>query len=118
MIRKTVIALALLGLASGCFVADELDSGQAIMDKNSPRGARAKAEAEAPRKAGAKDGDASGSIAETGREALASVEGWWNDLGKPEPDPNDEIVRCRVAGTIQYTLESNCRSRGGSPEGS
>jgi hypothetical protein len=112
--RPLAIALALAGLLiSGCFVVDELDSGQAQMDHNSARG-RPKPEEPAPRTRGGED---DGSIVDSGRDALASVEGWWDELGKPEPLPDDEIVQCRLHGSLQFTRESTCRARGGVPAG-
>jgi hypothetical protein len=45
------------------------------------------------------------------------VEGWWDELGKPEPLPDDEIVQCRLHGSLQFTRESTCRARGGVPAG-
>lgn len=99
-------------MASGCFVADELESGQAIMDKNSPRGAAKKEE---PKAASRKGKDDSGSVLDSGRDALASVESWWDELGEPEPPAEDGIVRCQVHGSLQFTRESDCRARGGHP---
>ncbi|MGH0037137.1 MAG: hypothetical protein ACQGVK_19105 [Myxococcota bacterium] len=126
---RILIVLALAGALGGCFVVDELDSGQASMDRNSPRG-KARAEsaaaegrsgARAARSArsahSARSGEDSGSVVDTGREALASVEGWWDELGEPEPLPDDEIVQCRLGGSVQFTLESTCRARGGVPKG-
>ena len=102
--RRILMSLALASLLSGCFVVDELDRGQAAMDRNSPRG-RAKAESPADP---ARAGEDSGSVVEAGREVLASVEGWWEELGEPEPLPDDEIVQCRLRGSLQFTRESTC----------
>lgn len=107
MARVVLSLLCCAWLCSGCFVFDELDRGEEILDTNSARGA---AVAEPEEK---KHDSSSIDLAKAGSEALGAVGAWWDDLRRPAPDPNDGIVRCRVNGDVQFTRESDCRSSGG-----
>jgi hypothetical protein len=109
--RWTVLLIAVILFAPGCFVFEELDKGQAIMEQHSPK---KKAEKEAPpptlpvRKKPEDEG------------LLASVQSWWKEhkraaeaASRPQRDPDDVPVRCRSGGNTQYLRKSDCLVRGG-----
>ena len=76
--RSRLIALGLvLGVLalSGCFVLDEIDSGQQVMKKHSPR-----VRAEEAKK---KQAPAAPAAEEEGTGLLASVKGWWSEMRSP-----------------------------------
>jgi hypothetical protein len=112
--RALLISL-IAALCCGCFVLDELDQGEVLMEQASSRGgankkkAAAEAEAQAPRpRAPAGKGAGDG--------LLDTAKGWWSKLSAPahtEPDPNDGVVRCRIDGSVQFMRASDCQVRGG-----
>jgi hypothetical protein len=105
---RLVLALALaLGLCTGCFVFDEIDSGREIMKKHSGRGPRGAAAAQAPAAAPAED---------EGPGLLARVQQFIaerREESAPERDPDDSIVSCELEDGTTFTYESDCLSRGG-----
>ena len=113
--RSRLIALGLvLGVLalSGCFVLDEIDSGQQVMKKHSPR-----VRAEEAKK---KQAPAAPAAEEEGTGLLASVKGWWSEMrspakaeGRPAWDPADVVVRCQLGNGTQFTRKSDCDVRGG-----
>jgi hypothetical protein len=95
--------LALLGLCvgmSGCFVFDELDAGEKIMEQNAPaQPAAAPAQPAAAPQAGA---------------------GWWasaKSLGDaPAATGNNAAVACTIGGSTRFMRRSDCLSQGGRPK--
>jgi len=110
--RWILVVALLASLCQGCFVFDELDKGQQIMDQHSPR-AREKAAkreeaAAAPRSARA------GAKQEEG--TLEGLKKWWKKKREPAPpkrDPDDGVVRCQIGKTTHFTRKSDCMLRGG-----
>ena len=107
--RWILVVALLASLCQGCFVLEELDKGQQIMDQHSPR-AREKAaqqeEASAAPRAGAKQEEGT----------LDGLKKWWKKKREPAPpkrDPDDGAVRCQIAGTTHFTRKSDCMLRGG-----
>src|SRR5437667_12410943 len=97
--------LALLVLCvcvSGCFVFDELDAGDKIMEQN----AKAKPAAAAP---------AQPAAAHQGGSA------WWanaKSLSDTPAEPGkDPAVACTVRGSTRFMRKSDCLSQGGQPKG-
>ena len=88
MVTRSLMLLLGVGLLLGCSAADDAGS-----------------EAAPPAKATA-----------ASSEVVDSVEQWWEDLGKPEADPNDATVKCHVDGTIRFTRLSDCKASGGWPD--
>lgn len=98
-------------LLCGCFVLDELDAGNAILDEH--RGTKPVAESEAkPGAEGEKPGPPTGTQ-------------WWskarslNRSAQPATDAGDPdaLVRCRIAGSQRFMRRVDCASQGGSAEG-
>ena len=113
---RVLLLLVICLFASGCFVFDEIDSGKAIMEKNSPKPkaggpnakagsaqakAIAKAKAGSPRQKGGKD--------------------WWataKSIDAPtDVDPADAStpVSCEVRGSTRFMRRGDCLSQGGRP---
>lgn len=109
--RLRLLALALVAmLASGCFVFEELEKGDKILDAHSPtRSAAAKKKAEEEAAAAGKQpadaGEKKKNWWETAR-TLSSAE------KKPSEDPH---VRCRLDGKERFMLQSDCLTQGGKP---
>lgn len=112
---RTLLISLIAALCCGCFVLDELDQGEVLMEQASSRGGAKKkaaaAEAEAPASRSRASAGSGG-----GDGFLDTAKGWWTKLSAPahtEPDPNDTVVRCRVDGSVQYMRASDCQVRGG-----
>ena len=103
---RWVLGLGSALLLCGCFVLDELDAGEKIMDSHSPTRS---AEAEAPA-APAADGEAAGP---------PTGQAWWSksrSLGeRVEAEPGDPKapIRCRIAGGTRFMRRGDCLSQGG-----
>lgn len=110
--RLRLLALALVAqLVSGCFVFEEIDKGNAIMDAASPtrnEAARKKAEAAAATGAPGKPADPN-----------EKKKSWWDGartLSSAEKAPSeDPHVRCRIEGKERFMLQSDCLTQGGKP---
>jgi hypothetical protein len=110
--RWILVVALLASLSQGCFVLEEIDKGQQIMDQHSPRAREKTAKQEeagpAPR-AGAKQEE----------KPFERLKKWWKEKrepGPPEPpkrDPDDVIVRCEIGGTMQFARKFDCMLRGG-----
>ncbi len=108
MRRFLVVASA--ALCWGCFVFDELDQGEKVMEQLGPGKNAARKQQPAP------------AVRETepakpsGPGALERLQAWWDQATAPEPvrrDPSDVIVRCRIDGSAQFMRKSDCQLRGG-----
>jgi len=103
--KLPVLVLAAL-LGSGCFVIDEIEAGRAIMEAHSP---------DEDKKAEAAEGPGAGSqqsarerLADYYAEQRAKASGPSKNL-----DPDDDVGRCRIGSTTQFTRRSDCRLRNG-----
>ena len=98
---------AALALPTGCFVLDEIDKGQKIMDQHSGRGAK---HAPEPAPEAAADSDEAPGV-------IARIQAFWEESRAeeaPERSPDDEIITCELhGGATTFTYESDCLSRGG-----
>ena len=108
MARLLLIAL-IACLTQGCFVWEELEKGEAIMDAHRPRNLD--------------DANEPAAVApleeEPGLVASLSqkLQAWWTSVRQPsapERDPNDVTVRCEINGRMHFTRKSDCNLRGGS----
>lgn len=95
------------GLLCGCFVFDELDAGEKMMEQNSPR---AKTAAAAGKPAAGKPADA---------DATPAGEAWWSTArsldARAETDPGDPdaAVSCRLRGATRFMRRADCVAQGG-----
>jgi hypothetical protein len=113
--RLRLLVLLLVALqGSGCFAFDELDKGNAILDAHSPTRNKnavehaAQAAGETPGKPGTGDPKL---------DPKAREKAWWGGArslssadAKPSSDPN---VRCRIAGSVRFTRQTDCLTQGG-----
>lgn len=110
--RWILVVALLASLCQGCFVLDEIDKGQRLMEQHSPRAreqaAKREEAAAAPRSARA------GAKQEEG--TLEGLKKWWKKKREPAPpkrDPDDGAVRCQIGRTTHFTRKSDCMLRGG-----
>ncbi len=106
--------LAAACLTSGCFVWDEIEAGQELMDQHRP--ARAKAEEDAAEQHPSED---------SAPGLVAKVKDWWSGLGSesdqatqrdsgPPPHPDDVLGTCDLGGSLTFMRKFDCQRRGGS----
>src|SRR5262245_3774786 len=100
MIRAALWVCA-CALLSGCFVVDELDAGQKILEENSPKKPAAPASAEAA-------------------PAAQGGQGWWANAkslsGRPAGEGESQVVSCSVGKAIKFMRKGDCLSQGGRPK--
>jgi hypothetical protein len=115
MLRLLVAGLSLV-ICLGCPILDELDKGNAEMDKYS-QGARKlkeKKEAEAKakqEKAGPGAVSKAGEAAANAKQAAAQ---WWSNAKSLTPDEADaNIVRCILPDGEQFMARHDCQMRAG-----
>ena len=107
--RHLALAIAAVFLLSGCFVLEELEKGEAIIDAHSPN-----------RKKRLKEEEEALAAAEAEKQPTASqkMAEWWDDaqsLGPRSDDTAaaDPMVNCQLAGGTRFTRRSDCLVRGG-----
>jgi hypothetical protein len=109
MRRLRLAALLLVALlGSGCFVLDELDAGNEIMDSHSAtRNKNAKAAAE--KAAAEKQGEP--------QDPKERQKTWWDSATSlssadqaPKEDPH---IRCRIEKSERFMRQSDCLTQGG-----
>jgi hypothetical protein len=112
MARLLALGLVLVACL-GCPILDELDKGNAEMDKYS-QGAKKlkeKKEKEAAEKA-AKSG--AGAVKTAAGDAKQSASQWWSNARSLAPDEaDDNIVRCILPGGEQFMARHDCQMRSG-----
>lgn len=110
---KRILLIALLAsLCQGCFVFDELDKSEQIVDHYSPAARKKAAQQEEAREA-SRSAHA-GTKQEEG--ILEGLKKWWAKKREPAParrDPKDVVVRCQIGGSTNFTRKSDCVLRGG-----
>ena len=98
MTRRLALLVLCIGM-SGCFVFDELDAGEKIMEQN----AKAKPAA-APAQPAA---------------AHQTGSGWWANAKSLRDTPaepgNNPAVACAIGGSTRFMRKSDCLSQGGRP---
>ena len=117
MFRLATILLSALWL-SGCFIAEEIRQGDALIEQHSvgwrekKKGIQkaeeetAKAEAETQ----------SHQALNAGPGVKSKLKDWWHETVEEEPvkvDPDDKVVSCKIAGKTQFLRESDCQLRRG-----
>jgi len=115
MLRLLAAALA-LAFGLGCPILDELDKGNAEMDKYS-QGAqklKAKKEKEASEKAAKSGPSAVQTASGAAEQAKQSASQWWSNARSLAPDEADgNIVRCILPGGEQFMARHDCQMRSG-----
>jgi len=112
--KRLAVYIAAVFLLSGCYVWDELEQSEAMMDAYSPNAKKRKEEEEAARAA---------AEAENQPSASERAAEWWDGARSLGPRPDDApsadpMVSCRLGGSVRFTKRSECISRGGSlPKG-
>ncbi len=118
LFRLLVLALLATGL-SGCFVLDELEWGQAELERyggNSEGRPAASPQAAAP-KATAPEA-AKPDSSSSWKEKVPDVSEWWKEARTITSGPkNTNIVGCRLNGAVSFMRVDECRARGGQVEG-
>ena len=110
--RWILLVTLLASLCQGCFVLEEIDKGQQIMDQHSPRAREKQVQQEEP-SAGRSSARAGANREEGTLEALRK---WWKKKREPAPperDLDDVVVRCQIGGSMHFTRKSDCMLRGG-----
>jgi len=111
--RRILACLLVLWLGSGCFVFDELERGEEILDKHASRERR---EAEARKKQAAEAEAEGGSEPSLVADLGGRVRTWWDERNEPkapEQDPDNVVVRCELRGQARFTRKFDCLSQGG-----
>jgi hypothetical protein len=98
MIRKIAL-LVICVCASGCFVFDELDAGEKIMEQNAAVKPAAPAQPTAAHQTGS---------------------GWWANAKSlsdtPAEPSSDPAIACMVGKSMRFMRKSDCLSQGGRPQ--
>ncbi len=117
MFRLAAILLSSLWL-SGCFVADEIRKGDALIEQHSvgwrKKQERTKQAEEEAAKAEAETQNHQARNAGPGVKTKLSE--WWRETVEEEPvkaDPSDKIVSCTIGGKLQFLRKSDCEIRRG-----
>lgn len=106
-LRVLLVGLLAL-LLSGCFVLDELDEGQRLMDQHAGKGVKKEEEAAAAEPTAPAGGSGGAKAFDPSR--------WWKSARSLGPEKKDKsIVRCELPGGSQFMREPDCLMRGGRP---
>jgi hypothetical protein len=103
---------------SGCFVADEIRQGDALIEQHSV-GWREKKKSmqQAEEETEKAEAEAQSLKARnTGPGVKDKLSDWWRETVDEEPvksNPNDKIVSCNIGGKQQFLRESDCQLRRG-----
>ena len=117
MSRLTAILLSSLWL-SGCFIAEEIRQGDALIEQHSvgwrekKKGIQ-KAEEETAK---AETETQSQRARNAGPGVKSKLSDWWQETVEEEPvktDPNDKVVSCTIGGKVQFLRKSDCQLRRG-----
>jgi hypothetical protein len=112
--RRILVVTLLASLCQGCFVFEEIEKGQQIMDQHSPK-VRAMKEQKEKETAASKTARAGARQEEEGG-ILDDLQQWWQKSREPAPPergPDDVVVRCQIGGSMHFMRKSNCKIRGG-----
>ncbi len=117
MFRLAAILLSSLWL-SGCFIAEEIRKGDALIEQHSVGWREKKKSMQQAEEEAAKDeAEAQSHQAKnTGPGVKDKLSDWWHETVDEEHvkvDPNDKIVSCKIGGKLQFLRESDCQLRRG-----
>ena len=117
MLRLVAILSSALWL-SGCFIAEEIRQGDALIEQHSvgwrekkkgieqAKAEDAKAEAEAQ----------SQKAQNSGPGVPDKLADWWHETVDEEPvkvNRDDKLVSCKIGGTVKFVRKSDCQVRRG-----
>jgi hypothetical protein len=119
MLRLLAILLCALWL-SGCFIADELRKGDALIEQHSVGWRKKKeriqqAEAEAAKVEAEREAQLQ-QARNTGPGVQDKLNEWWHETVDEDPvkvNSSDAIVSCTIGGKVQFIRESDCAVRRG-----
>ena len=117
MFRVSAILLSSLWI-SGCFVAEEIRQGDALIEQHSvgwreKKKGMEQAEEEAAK---AEAETQSHQARNAGPGVKSKLSDWWRETVEEEPvkvDPNDKVVSCTIGGKMQFIRKSDCQIRRG-----
>ncbi|HXV36013.1 MAG TPA: hypothetical protein VEC18_02625 [Myxococcota bacterium] len=117
MLRVTAILLCSLAL-SGCFIADEINKGDALIEQHSVgwRNKKKQAQQAEQQAADAEANDQAAQAAGARPGVSDKLSEWWRDTVEERPvsvDPSDALVRCEIGGGTQFLRRSDCELRRG-----
>lgn len=104
---RLVICILTALACSGCFVLDEIEQGQAIMEEHTPKSASP---------AGPAKADSPEGTGKSARQRLAEYYAEQRARAQAptrSDDPGDAIGRCRIGGSTKFLRRSDCQLRGG-----
>jgi hypothetical protein len=99
--------LLLACLCCGCFVFDELEAGEKMMEQNSPK------------KPGAEAAAATAAAGDAEKPGPPTGQAWWsgarslNAPAEAKPGDPDAPVRCKLGGGTRFMRRGDCLSQGG-----
>ena len=97
---------------SGCFVLDEIDAGMEIMEAHTPQDQKKKKNVDPA--TGLQRGGGGGHLG--ARKRLSDYYAEQRAKAAPRStskDPEDQMVRCEIAGATHFTRRRDCNVRGG-----
>ena len=108
---STVLLAGLCLSGTGCWVLEEIDKGQAILEHHSSAPKNKAAEEADGAKSGG--GFSLAALKERGADAFKDISGRVEEALKKEPDPENVVVRCWIEGRMEYARKFDCQSKGG-----
>lgn len=117
MLRIAAILSSALWL-SGCFVAEEIRQGDALIEQHSVGWREKKKGIEEAEEAAAKAEaeTLSNQARNTGPGVQDKLADWWHETVDEEPakvDPDDKLVSCEIRGKLKFVRKSDCQLRRG-----
>jgi hypothetical protein len=100
---RRLLVILVSTLCWGCFVLDEIDSGQKEMDRYDSKNK-------------GKTGEAAAAPQEKQMSSAERARAWWDKARTFEPRADDEksdIVSCKVDGTTRFMSQADCTNSGG-----
>lgn len=101
---------------SGCFVADEIRHGDALIEQHSVGWRKKKAGLQQAEKEAAEAETQSQQAQNTGPGVPDKLAEWWRETVDEEPtkvDPDDKLVSCEIQGKLKFIRKSDCLIRRG-----
>ncbi len=117
MFRLAAILFSALWL-SGCFVAEEIRKGDALIEQHSIgwRKKKERDEQAASEIAKAEEETQIDQARNAGPDVKKKFSKWWQETveeGPVKADPSDKIVSCTIGGKLQFLRKSDCQLRRG-----